>query len=156
MQRHMLSDLFGLKKRCAVVVVRCTGAITTRRSGGYATYPAQRCGKVKREASGWLSRNSFCTKRFAFFVGRRCRPMTIQDVAKELKLDWHTVKELNKQYMEKLLQRAGVPAPEAIGIDEISFRKGHTYHNCDKRFGEETTDKVRRQVQVGRRYGYVL
>ena len=41
--------------------------------------------------------------------------MTIQDVAKELKLDWHTVKELNKQYMEKLLQRAGVPAPGSIG-----------------------------------------
>ncbi len=29
--------------------------------------------------------------------------MTIQDVAKELKLDWHTVKELDKQYMEKQL-----------------------------------------------------
>lgn len=32
------------KKRRAVVVVRCTGAIMTRRSGGYETYPAERCG----------------------------------------------------------------------------------------------------------------
>ncbi|OOP55140.1 MAG: hypothetical protein AYP45_16455 [Candidatus Brocadia carolinensis] len=63
----------------------------------------RRCGKVKREALEWLSRNPFYTKRFAFFVGRRCRSMTIQDVAKELKLDWHTVKELDKQYMEKQL-----------------------------------------------------
>jgi transposase len=53
--------------------------------------------------------------------------MTIQDVSKELKLDWHTVKELDKQYREKQLQRTGVPAPGAIGIDEISLRKGHTY-----------------------------
>lgn len=29
--------------------------------------------------------------------------------------------------MEKQLQRTGVPAPGAIGIDEISLRKGHTY-----------------------------
>ncbi len=82
--------------------------------------------------------------------------MTIQDVAKELKLDWHTVKELDKQHMEKQPQRTGVPAPGVIGIDEISSRKGHTYRNCDKRFGEETTDKVWRQVQVGRGYGCVL
>ncbi|MEB2309892.1 MAG: hypothetical protein OZ917_11400 [Candidatus Brocadiaceae bacterium] len=78
---------------------------------------------MKREEVEWLSRNPFYTKRFAFFVGRRCRSMTIQDVAKELKLDWHTVKELDKQYMEKQLQRTGVPAPGAIGIDEISLRK---------------------------------
>jgi hypothetical protein len=32
------------KKRCVVVVVKCTGAIMTRRSGGYETCPAERCG----------------------------------------------------------------------------------------------------------------
>jgi len=53
--------------------------------------------------------------------------MTVQDVAKEVHLDWHTVKGLEKQYMEEQLRRAGVPAPRIIGIDEISIRKGHTY-----------------------------
>ena len=38
------------KKRCAVVVVMRTGAIIPRRSGGYETHSARRCGKVKREA----------------------------------------------------------------------------------------------------------
>jgi transposase len=42
------------------------------------------------------------------------------------KLDWHTVKTLEKQYMRAQLERAGTPAPMAIGIDEISIRKGHT------------------------------
>jgi transposase len=46
---------------------------------------------------------------------------------KELKLDWHTVKELDKQYMRAQLAKAGTPAPLVIGIDEISVRKGHTY-----------------------------
>ena len=53
--------------------------------------------------------------------------MTIQDVAKEVKLDWHTVKALEKQYMTEQLRRTGVPGPRVIGIDEVSIRKGHTY-----------------------------
>jgi transposase len=50
------------------------------------------CAKVKREKLDWLAANPFYTKRFAFFVGRRCRASTIKDVAKELHLDWQTVK----------------------------------------------------------------
>jgi transposase len=53
--------------------------------------------------------------------------MTIKDVAKELKLDWHTVKALEKEYMQEQLRRNPVAAPRAIGIDEISLRKGHVY-----------------------------
>lgn len=53
--------------------------------------------------------------------------MTIKDVAKELKLDWHAVKALGKEYMLEQLRRNPVAAPRAIGIDEISLRKGHTY-----------------------------
>ena len=29
--------------------------------------------------------------------------------------------------MQAQLDKAGTPAPKAIGIDEISIRKGHTY-----------------------------
>ena len=85
------------------------------------------CGKVKRERLDFLADNPFYTKRFAWFVGRRCRASTIKDVAEELNLDWHTVKELDKQYMRAQLAMAGTPGPKAIGIDEISIRKGHTY-----------------------------
>ena len=53
--------------------------------------------------------------------------MTVKDVAKELKLDWHAVKALEKEYMQEQLRRNPVAAPRAIGIDEISLRKGHTY-----------------------------
>ena len=85
------------------------------------------CGKVKRERLDSLADNPLYTKRFAFYVGRRCRSATVKDVAKELHLDWHAVKELDKQYMAAQLARAGTPGPKAIGIDEISIRKGHTY-----------------------------
>ena len=87
----------------------------------------RRCGKVKREKIDWIADNPFYTKRFAFYVGRKCRAMTVQDVARELKLDWHTVKALDKEYMQEQLRRRPVAAPRIIGIDEISLRKGHTY-----------------------------
>lgn len=87
----------------------------------------RRCQTVKQEKLAWLSDNPFYTKRFAFMVGRRCRVMTITDVAKEFRLDWKTVKELDKQYMREQLRKTGTPTPQVIGIDEISIRKGHTY-----------------------------
>src|SRR5262249_36998469 len=85
------------------------------------------CGKVKQERLDFLADNPFYSKRFAYFVGRRCRQASISDVAKELALDWHTVKALEMQYMEAQLARAGTPGPLVIGIDEIAIRKGHTY-----------------------------
>ncbi|MFO0853102.1 MAG: transposase family protein [Planctomycetia bacterium] len=70
-----------------------------------------------------LAKNPFYTKRFAHYVGRKCRAMTVKDVAKELKLDWHTVKALEKEYLQEQLRRNPVAAPRAIGIDEISQRR---------------------------------
>jgi len=86
-----------------------------------------RCQKVKQEKLDWLSSNPFYTKRFYLFVGRKCRKMSIQDVTRETRLDWHTIKELDKQYMEEQLKRARKIKPEVIGIDEISIKKGHEY-----------------------------
>ena len=85
------------------------------------------CGHVKREQLEFLADNPFYTKRFAYYVGRRCRQAAIKDIAQELELDWHTVKTLEKQYMRAQLAKAATPAPTAIGIDEISIGKGHTY-----------------------------
>jgi transposase len=52
---------------------------------------------------------------------------TIKDIAEELHLDWDAVKELDKRYMRAQLARAGTPGPKAIGIDELSIRRGRTY-----------------------------
>ena len=87
----------------------------------------RRCGTVKRERLDWLADNPRYTKRFAFYVGRRCRQASIRDVAKEMRLDWETVKTLEMQYMRMQLERAGRPGPKAVGIDEVSIRKGHNY-----------------------------
>jgi transposase len=89
----------------------------------------RRCLKVKQEKLEWLADNPFYSKRFAFFVGRRCRTMTIKDVAQETHLDWKTVKELDKQYMEEQLRRIGTPAPKVIGIGRNFHTQGaHLSH----------------------------
>ena len=87
----------------------------------------RRCDQVKRERLDFLADNPRYTKRFAYYVGKRCRSATVQDIADELGLAWHTVKELEKQYMREQLRRAGTPGPKVIGIDELSIRKRHTY-----------------------------
>jgi transposase len=42
----------------------------------------------------FLADNTLFTKRFAYYVGRRCRSATLKDVAEELHLDWDSVKPI--------------------------------------------------------------
>jgi transposase len=85
------------------------------------------CRRVKRERLEFLTDNALYTKRFAYYVGRRCRNSTVKEVAEDLHLGWDSVKELDKQSMRAQLAKAGTPAPKAIGIEEISIRRRHTY-----------------------------
>jgi len=82
---------------------------------------------VKQEKLSFLADNPFYSKRFAFYIGKRCSSSTVKDIAEEFHLDHGTVKELEIQYMAEKLRRAGKPRPNVIGIDEISIRKGHVY-----------------------------
>ena len=75
----------------------------------------------------WLAKNPRYTQRFAMQVGKLCRDMPNQIVAEMERLHHSTVKDLDKLYMQKQVDLAGLPAPRAIGIDEISIRKGHNY-----------------------------
>ncbi|HEU4585131.1 MAG TPA: transposase, partial [Gemmatimonadaceae bacterium] len=85
------------------------------------------CGSVKRERLDWLAANPHYTRRFALYVGKQCRTSPIKEVASDLRLDWHAVKEMEKLYMREQLALSGEVRPRVIGIDEISVRKGHDY-----------------------------
>ena len=82
---------------------------------------------MKQERLDWLAANPHYTQRFALYVGKQCRSASIKEVAEDLRLDWHAVKEMDKLYMRAQLARTGEPRPAVIGIDEISIRKGHVY-----------------------------
>jgi transposase len=85
------------------------------------------CDAVIQEKLDILSTNKNFTNRLALSIGGLCRVMTIQDVAKRMNLSWHTVKEIEKEYMMEQLAIAGKPTPKVIGVDEISVKKGHEY-----------------------------
>jgi hypothetical protein len=76
------------------------------------------------ERLDWLAKNPRYTQRFALHVGKLCRDMPNKAVAEIEHLHHTTVKDLDKLYMQQQLARAGTPAPRAIGVDEISVRKG--------------------------------
>lgn len=86
-----------------------------------------RCQGVHVERLDWLAKNPRYTKRFALHVGKLCRDMPNKAVAEMEHLHDSTVKDLDKRYMQAQVERAGIPAPRAIGVDEISIRKGHDY-----------------------------
>ena len=79
------------------------------------------------ERLDWLAANPRYTERFVMHVGQLCREMTNKAVAELEHLHGSTVKDLDKLYMAEQVRRAGMPAPRAIGIDELSIRRGHTY-----------------------------
>ena len=114
------------------------------------------CGAVKQEKLPWLANNLFYTKRFAFYVGRRCRSATVRDVARELRLDWKTVKSLEMEYMREQLRRAGTPGPKVIGIDETLHRQGAQLPHHRERSGPRPADLVRRHGSVREEHGPLL
>jgi transposase len=83
---------------------------------------------VRQERLDWLSDNPRFTRRFAQAVGRQCRSMPLILVAEMHRLSWGQVRRLEEAYMENLLAKHP-PARRlrAIGIDEVSIRKGHSY-----------------------------
>jgi hypothetical protein len=82
---------------------------------------------VRQERLDWLSDSRRFTRRFAREIGRQCRELSEARVAAMHQLSWVQVRHLDQAYMEELLGRHP-PANRlrAIGVDEISIKKGHT------------------------------
>jgi transposase len=86
------------------------------------------CKAVKRECLTWLASSGRYTKRFERFIGRQCREMSIYRVAEINHLSWDQVRRIEMSYMRDLVAKHP-PSKRlrAIGIDEVSIRKRHTY-----------------------------
>jgi transposase len=75
-----------------------------------------------------LAKSARFTQRFEDRIGQLCREMTVKRVAELNNLSWDQVWRMEKCYMRRLLeQHPAAKQLRAIGIDEISIRKGHTY-----------------------------
>jgi transposase len=85
------------------------------------------CGYRGIEELDFIDKYSFCTKRLEESVFILCEKMSIKDAAQLSKLDWKTVKNIDKKYLHQLVIPLSEYTPERIGVDEISYEKGHKY-----------------------------
>ena len=94
----------------------------------YRRVACPQCQAVKRETLAMLAKSARFTQRFEDRIGELCREMTVKRVAELNNLSWDQVWRMEKCYMRRLLEQHP-PAEHlrAIGVDEISIRKGHTY-----------------------------
>lgn len=67
------------------------------------------------------------TKRFACYIHDLCKLLTVQDVARHCNLDWKTVKDIDKTFLEKEFGQTDYSDLTILAVDEISIRRGHTY-----------------------------
>lgn len=83
---------------------------------------------MKQEKLGWLADSGRFTQRFEDEIGRQCQELSIKKVAENNRLSWEQVKRMEMTYMKRLVEANPISTNlRAIGVDEVSIRKGHTY-----------------------------
>ena len=67
------------------------------------------------------------TERMARYIYQLCHMMTVSEVARHLGLNWKTVKDIDKHYLERDYGQPDLNGLRILAVDEISMRKGHRY-----------------------------
>ena len=67
------------------------------------------------------------THRLALYVYHLCQMMTVSQVAQHLSLNWKTVKNIDKYFLERDYGQPDYQNLSILAVDEISIRKGHRY-----------------------------
>jgi transposase len=95
----------------------------------HARLKCPRCGS-RAEAISWLDRYQRMTKRFAESVARLACILPIKHVAKHFRLDWGTVKAIDRAALEIRLGPIDLSGVRQIAIDEFAIQRGHRYATC--------------------------
>jgi transposase len=85
------------------------------------------CQRISIEELGLFHPYLRVTRRLAAYIHQLCKMMTVAEVARHVQLDWKTVKEIDKQYLEAQYGQPNYDGLRIIAVDEISIRKGHKY-----------------------------
>jgi transposase len=84
------------------------------------------CG-VRVEELGFARVFSHYTVRFEDYVAKLCKILPVSSVAEFLSLDWKTVKEIDKRYLEEEFKSPDYSSLKILAIDEVSYKSGHQY-----------------------------
>jgi transposase len=86
-----------------------------------------RCKRVMVEDTGVFMPYSRVTIRLARLVHALCCVMTVKDVAEHFDLDWKTVKQIDKTFLEQRYGHPDYSGLRILAVDELSIKKGHRY-----------------------------
>ncbi len=67
------------------------------------------------------------TRRLAIYIYQLCQVMTVTEVATHLDLDWKTVKDIDKKFLEQSYGQPDLKGLRILAVDEIAVRRGHQY-----------------------------
>ncbi len=84
------------------------------------------CG-VRVEVVPWAQGKSHLTKTYAWFLARWAKRMSWKDVAEAFRTSWDNVFRSVQMAVKWGRQHMNLEGIEAIGIDEIQWKKGHKY-----------------------------
>jgi transposase len=85
------------------------------------------CGYRGLEKLDFVSKSRRVTKRFETTIASFCEMASLKEVAERFKLDWKTVKEIDRAFIKALLPKISTLNVTRIAIDEIAIMKGHKY-----------------------------
>ena len=86
-----------------------------------------KCGYRGTEKLDFVSKSHRVTVRMETFVASLCEKMCLKDASIVSGLNWKTVKEVDREYIKKLLPDISTLHITRIAMDEIAIMKGHKY-----------------------------
>ena len=101
----------------ARVILRCT----------YRKVWCRQCSQVMVEDLELFDPYRRVTRRLARAIHELCKVMTVSDVARHYGLDWKTVKNIDKAFLEEQYGQTDYEGLRLLAVDEIAIKKGHRY-----------------------------
>ena len=116
-QQHEVRAIRDLNLASARVFLRCA----------YRKIVCQACWRVVVEDLEFFEPYQRVTKRLARCIHELCKTMTVSDVARHFGLDWKTVKNIDKRFLEAEYGQTEYEGLRLLAVDEIAVRRGHRY-----------------------------
>lgn len=86
-----------------------------------------KCGYRGVEKLDFVTKSCRVTTRMENYVVSLCEKMSLKDVSNITRLNWKTVKNIDRDYIRSLLPNIKMLDITRIAIDEIAIMKGHKY-----------------------------
>jgi transposase len=116
-QQHEIRSIRDLNFASARMHLRCS----------YRKIYCAQCGQVVVEDLEFFEPYQRITKRLTRAIGELCKVMTVSDVASHYGLDWKTVKNIDKAFLEEQYAQTDYEGLRILAVDEIAIKKGHRY-----------------------------